>query len=533
MSLQPPRRLLTAGATLVGSAVCLGGLATLPTAAAAAAATPTITISSPSDGETVKAGAVRLTGSANAGSVQSTTSVVYLVDVSLSTVQNPGSDCNADGVVSAADDLNADGVAGSTLDCEIAGIMALNNSLSAASAGSNVHVAVQPFADVSVAAAMRPDGTTFVSPEETAADGSRRVDTVARSLVKNNVLQYVAKNVGEGTNFNDSVSSALATLATAPTGPKWVFMLSDGESNISTATLTKVHASGAKLRTFAVGPAATCASTGSLAQLAAASGDQCVTATAPASLAASIVNTTPSSIASVQVAVGGQTVNATIDAVGNWSAPVTLGAGGYTATAAVTATSGATAAVTRTFYVAAVAVPTTRTAVKVKTPAATRQRFPSKITGAIGFVGKVAAPRPNLDAGKAVLQGRTSSKAKWVILGTTNVRKGKFSLRWKYSPKYTQLRVVSPTRRGLAASATSVPAPPISYCVKKVTGKRWSVTCKTTAKKGTTARLVKGKTVISTTKVAKGVVTLKGTGKVGGKVVEVRTSKKHPLRLKL
>ena len=102
---------MTASLVLLGSAV--------PASAASAAVSIDAPVAPP-------AGTVNLTGSVGVEAGEVTT-VLYVFDATRSTASPQGSDCSGNGAVGAEDDRNGDGSVGDILDCEIAGVEALNS----------------------------------------------------------------------------------------------------------------------------------------------------------------------------------------------------------------------------------------------------------------------------------------------------------------------------------------------------------------------------------------------------------------------
>ncbi|MGH9279478.1 MAG: hypothetical protein ACRD12_15425, partial [Acidimicrobiales bacterium] len=91
--------------------------------------TLSVQIDTPAANATVPPGNLPVSGRASFGSLSANTNVLYVVDVSGSTSSPTNQDCNGDGAVNAGDDLNGNGSIGQTIDCEISGVIALNNSL--------------------------------------------------------------------------------------------------------------------------------------------------------------------------------------------------------------------------------------------------------------------------------------------------------------------------------------------------------------------------------------------------------------------
>ena len=518
-------------------------LAVLASVVPASAASAVVTIDAPA---APTAGTVNLTGSVGVDAGEVTT-VLYVFDATMSTASPQGSDCSGNGVVGAEDDRNGDGSVGDILDCEIAGVEALNASL-AATAG--LQVGLVAFGNQAAAADLDPVGTaTFVHPGFTGGDPLPRIDTVTRSVVRNQIGLYDPKTLGgsgAGTAFNSAISVALATLGTAPAGPKWIMFLSDGQAAIDDGLLQQLTQSGARLRSFGIGADASCARSRSLYKMAAATGESCQLASQPASLAAELTGSRPDAVSGVTVSIDGVSVAATLDAVGGWTASFTLGAGTYTATARVVLASGASHSAQRTFTVAPAAVgpaPGTvepgpgslkATMVRVNRPKPSRAVLPSRVTGRVGVPVDGLTVEPSLAGSPVLLQARRAEGAAWrtVARGKTDGA-GKFVLTWTPKARHRLARVVLPPVEGFAGSAAAVPVAKISAC--KVTGRShgWSVTCQTTAKAGSEVRFLKGGKATDKTRVRAGSLRLSGKGQVSAYTIDITLSKRRHIRLAL
>lgn len=532
----------------LGAGVLLATLATTLASTAAVLPAPadaSVTIAPPNG---ARAGAVQLTGTVGAEPGQ-TTSVLYVLDATRSTGQVTGLDCSGSGAVGGyEDDLNGDGSAGDVLDCEIAGVQALNRSL-ATTPGTQAGVVA--FSNTAAAADLDPVGSaTFVPPAYTGGDPQPRLTTVVGSVQRNRIGLYDERDLGgsgSGTAFTNAISTALDTLATAPAGPKWIMFLSDGQSGIDDGVLARLASSGVKLRSFGIGTEATCSTINSLYKLAAATGESCTIVPRPADLATQLAGSQPDAVNGVTVAIGPTAVAASVDAVGGWKASFTLGAGTYTATARATLASGRVQSTQRTFSVAAgdggstEPAPDTVTAgpgaldatmVRVAQPAPTRTVLPAKVTGRVGRPVGGLKSTPALTGSRVLLQARTAAGTQWTTVATGKADgSGRFALRWKPRSRWQSLRVALEPPAGFGASAAAVGQPAISAC--KVTGKRsWTVTCRTTARKGSVTRLLDGRTVVDKARVRRGTLRLHGTGPVKGTRIEVvRGSRKVRLAL--
>ncbi len=340
------RRAVRAGATTVAVAtsMVLLGMPGAPGLDAPAA----VTIQAP---EAPAAGPVTLAGTVGprAGA---TTSILYVVDTTRSTSTPTGSDCSGDHQLTADDDLNGDGSVGDVLDCEIAGVIALNSTLAAK---PRVQAGLVAFANNAAAADLDPNGSaTFLPPGYTGGDSRPRVETVARSVVGMAIGLYDPADLGDsgdGTAFNNAVRTALDTLALAPDGPKWIMFLSDGQSPIDDALLDELTASGVHLRSFAVGADASCIGYASLSKMARATGEGCVVVSNPAGLAAGLTESQPDAVNAVTVSIKDVSVAADLDSVGGWSAPFILGPGTYAVTAVAVFASGHAASAHTSFTV--------------------------------------------------------------------------------------------------------------------------------------------------------------------------------------
>ena len=504
--------------------------AAVPSANAAEAV---VTINAPN---APAAGTVTLTG--RVGGAGDITTVLYVVDTTDTTSSPTNADCSGNGATGAEDDLNGDGNVGDVLDCEIAGVVALDRSL----AGKpGVQVGLVGFANDAAAADLDPGAgaATFVAP------GAPAVEAVARSLVRNRIGLYEPKDLGgsgDRTAFNDAVATSLSTLGTAPAGPKYIMFLSDGLVPVSDATLEQLRQSGVRLRSFGIGSRASCGPFGSLYKMASATAEKCELVTNPAALAAELTGSQPDAVNGVTVTIGGVSVAANLDAVGGWRADFTLGAGTYTATAKAVLASGNTVSAQRTFTVAPSAggpPPGTvtpgpgalkATVVKVFTPKPTRAVLPSRVTGRVGGL-KVTK---KLAGSRVLLQARPTAGAPWTTVDRDKVDKsGKFALTWKPKSRLRLLRVALQPYKGYAGSAAAVPAAKISACKVAKRGGGYSVTCQTTAKAGSKVSLLKNGNVIDRARVRSGAFRLNGTGPVGAASIDITVSKRRHIRLAL
>lgn len=524
----------TALLTTVGLAVT--GVAVPPASAAAA-----LTIDAP---VAPTAGTVVLTGKVGPGA-QGVTSVMYVLDASGSTRAYEGSDCSGNGAAGVEDDFNGDGKVGDVLDCEIAGVLALNNSVPASGTqvGLVALAATADRADVDPSPAV---SASFVPPTFTGGDPRPLIENVARSVTRQRIGLYEERLLGEvGTNFNEATDVALSTLASAPAGPKWIMFLADGQAHVDDAVLERLRDSGVRLRSFGIGQSASCDASESLSKLAAATGESCEVVPNPASLAASLTGARPDSVNGVTVTINGVSVAANLDALGGWKANFTLGAGQYTATARAVLASGATVSTQRTFTVAAGAGGPAAgsvtpgpgsleaTAIRVKKPGPTRKALPASVSGRVGRFTSRFEVTDKLKGAAVVLQARAADGAPWKAVDRDKAdSRGKFELKWRVRKSMSMLRVVLDPHAGYAGSVAAVPAPAISDCKVIKRGGGWTLSCSTTAKSGSRVRLLKNGTAASSSRVKDGTFKLRGSGRVGAYTVDVTAGKRH-IRLEL
>ncbi len=520
-----------------------GPAALLGTATPAAHAGATITIDDPSS---PTAGPVTLTGTVGLGPGE-ITSVLYAFDATDSTSASPGSDCSGNGMLGPEDDFNDDGSVGDVLDCEIGGVVSLNNSLVTT---SGVQAGVVAFANQAAAANVDPVGSaTFVAPGLTGGDARPRIETVARSVTRGQIGLYDVKPLGgsgAGTAFNSAVQVILATLGAAPAGPKAAMFLSDGKSAIDDALLDQLATSGIKLRTFGIGAGASCAKIGSLYKMASATGEACTLVQSPADLATGLTGSQPDAINGVTVTIKDVSVAAVTNAVGGWHTTFNLGAGTYTAAAKAVLSSGTTVSSHRTFTVAAGtggpppgtvtpgAGSLRATVVKVDRPPASRAKAPPRVTGRVGVPhGRRLVSTRKLSGAKVLLQARAAAGDGWVTVDRDKVdRAGRFSLRWRPRAQLTLLRVALEPHKRFAGSAAAVPTAPLSACKVRSRGTGWTVTCLTTAKDRSVVRLLQRGAVVDRTKVRHGSFRLHGRNGVKASVIDLKAGARH-VRLSL
>lgn len=509
----------------------------------ATAAPESLTIDAP---DAPTAGTVELTGSVGLAEGEVTT-VLYVLDATNSTASPAGADCSGNGAQGAEDDLNSDGSVGDPLDCEIAGVGSLNRSLAAT---TGLQVGLVAFANEAATAIVDPAGeATFVPPGYTGGDPRPRIDTVARSVVRNEIGLFDSKSLGgsgSGTAFNNAIREALSTLGDAPAGPKWIMFLSDGQSAVGDAMLSQLTQSGVRLRTFGIGEDATCAPSGSLFKMASATGESCVQTLDPASLTERITGSQPDAVNGVTVSIDDVSVAAVLDAVGGWSASFTLGAGTRTATARAVLASGSTITASRMFTVAPAPggpPPGTTspgpgalraTVVTVTRPKPMRAVLPRRVVGRVGRASSGASVASGLAGSRVLLQARPVAGAPWTTVDRDKAdRAGKFVLTWEPKVRLRHLRVVLLPYKRWAASAAAVPSAEISACKVVKRSGDWSVTCRTTALAGSRVRLLDHGDITDRARVRSGSFRLDGTGRVTGHSIDIKGTQGHHVRLAL
>ena len=502
------------GAIVTTLGVMTASLVWLGSVVPASGASAVVTIDAP---VAPSAGTVTLTGSVGVEAGEVTT-VLYVFDTTRSTASPQGSDCSGNGAVGAEDDRNGDGSVGDILDCEIAGVEALNSSL-AATAG--LQVGLVAFSNQAAAADLDPAGTaTFLPPGFTGGDplhGSAPWSGASFGTGSACTTPRTSAAAEPGPRSTAPSPWLCPHWATAPAGPKWIMFLSDGQAAIDNGLLQQLTQSGVRLRSFGIGADASCAPSKSLYKMATATGESCQLATQPSSLAAGLTGSRPDEVSSVTVSIEDVSVAATVNAVGGWTAGFTLGAGTYTATVRVILASGAVSTAQRTFTVApALAAPPPgtvapgpgaleATAIKVNRPKPSRAVLPSRVTGRIGVPINGLTAEPSLAGSRVLLQARATEGAPWSTVDTDRAdRAGKFVLRWTPKARLRLSRVVLPPVKGFAGTAAAVPVAKISAC--KVTGRGggWSITCRTTARNGSEVRFLKGGKVTDRARVRRG-----------------------------
>lgn len=299
-----------------------------------------IEIYSPLDGDTFPAGPLVVNGRATIGDADANTAVQYLVDVSGSTLNPQKMDCNGDGVGNTtADNFDKDSINGTVLDCEISGVLALNESLIGI---GGVKVGLISFQQT----AQQED----VDP---ATGGVQAFTTPGASFSGVNNIRRATRLLGQGgmTNFDLALQTMNASFGLRPSEEKHVaYLVSDGVPNPPEAfttgagtPLAATQAANTTVFTYSVGVnGAGCGSSSVLRKIADATGGVCTVVTDPTQLRNALTQTKPAGISSVQVTVDGVASSATLNTVtGDFTTNSSVGGApgsSHTVLAKVTAT---------------------------------------------------------------------------------------------------------------------------------------------------------------------------------------------------
>lgn len=289
----------------LAATLCAGALAiAAPGALAANGNLPggtsiSVDIDTPANGTVVPTppATVGITGTASVGTGQpiADTTLVYVVDVSGSTVNN-GSSGGCGG------NQNTDALSNSVLDCEIAAGRALNQQ--AIAAGTIDQTGVVFFSDAATIRDSGPTtpGTQGLTAPNTDANGSGTpdVEEVMRTALG-----------GGGTNYEAAVQRACELVQQSTNTNNVVVFLSDGipENGGNALDDLPCEPDEATFQTFAVGAGASCTNTGngrgSLGQIAAATGGTCTVVTDVATLPDVIPGVIDSQLTKLELSVDG------------------------------------------------------------------------------------------------------------------------------------------------------------------------------------------------------------------------------------
>lgn len=322
------------GKYLVPLVLALGSLSAGSAGAANPASTTTTTgqtlniqIDSPLRGATVPAGPLTVNGRVAIGPLTVNAAVLYIVDTSGSTDSPADMDCNGDGVLDAGDNFDAQtgpGLIGTTLDCELSGVSALNDSLASVTGISAGLISFQRSALVRDVVPKTVGRQAFTTPDaDVDGNGLRDIRQAGRRL-----------SPAGATDFDAALAAMNFAFSGRPAGEQHAaFFLSDGApqpaSSFTTGAgspLATAAVAGTQVFTYSVGSAGTgCGIGAPLRTIADTTGGTCTEVTRPAALVTVLPGTTPAGIDFVQVfAKGSPPVAATLDALGNFSADTSI-----------------------------------------------------------------------------------------------------------------------------------------------------------------------------------------------------------------
>jgi len=312
-----------------------------------------IQLTAPADGAVVPVppGSIDITGRATVGEAPDTpTNLLYVLDVSSSTEDPQGLDCNADGTVDVLDDFNAAGAYGEVLDCEVQGVLSLNQSLAGSAdvaAGLIVFARDAATADIDPAV---PGDQVFATSVDADANGNGLpdIDEVARSLRNGlpptilpdlpiGVEEFAPKVVTNGTDFSAPLAAIYDAFEPLAEYRNIAYFLTDGfqtaTAGIAPALILadELARLGVQVNTYSVGPNGSGCDAGAadirlalLAQIADMTGGTCTEIRDPSQLGSAIAGAVPVGLDRVEV--DGSTVD--VNAVGDFAARFTCPASG-------------------------------------------------------------------------------------------------------------------------------------------------------------------------------------------------------------
>lgn len=250
--------------------------------------TCSVEVTTPVDGAVLPAAPVGVTGFATVGEAVAVpnTTIVYVVDVSLSTA-SPGG-CGGD--------PNGDGSGDTILDCEITALSELHGQ--AATLGTIFDAGVAVFGESGAAGDVVPGGTpndlltgptTDLGP--LGPNGTADVVDVLRSADSGLLSLFTARSVGgNSTSFGSGIDAAATILGASTQTNQLVVFVSDGANNTGPAVATAIGGlpAGATVFTFAVGSGSDCdagsAALGTLRDISNATGGSCTNVPDPEDL---------------------------------------------------------------------------------------------------------------------------------------------------------------------------------------------------------------------------------------------------------
>ena len=212
-------------------------------------------------------GTFHLKGTASIGEGQAVpnTLIVYVLDVSFSTVMMPGDGCGGD--------PNNDGASNTILDCEIKAAQTVNQLARGSGTVAEVGVAVyggrvvdSPSDSSGSAADVHPStGFQRLTGPGTDADtsGVPDVEEVLASAFVNGgggVKKFTYTDVGSnGTNFGKGLEAAVAVVNGSTMPNKVIIFMSDGQATTGPGIGSVSMPSNVLIKAFAIGKGSTCA----------------------------------------------------------------------------------------------------------------------------------------------------------------------------------------------------------------------------------------------------------------------------------
>jgi hypothetical protein len=282
-----------------------------------------VMLTQPANGALISStpGDVTLQGTASIGQglPQPDTLIVYVIDVSYSTVGGGGTGCGGD--------LNGDGMANTILDCEIATAETLDNQ--AISQGTVGEVGLVVFGGHIIASSTDNGGSAadvgpaagdqILTGPSTDANGASGPDieevlnsVFSKSDLTGGVQQFTLKDVGSNaTNFSAGLSAAVNVVNASTKPNKIIVFMSDGLANTGTNVSTVSVPGGVLIYTFAVGTGSDCMldpdHLGSLTDIAnlGTAGSGCTSVTTPSDLPDIIPGIIASKLTGLQLSVDG------------------------------------------------------------------------------------------------------------------------------------------------------------------------------------------------------------------------------------
>jgi trimeric autotransporter adhesin len=285
------------GLSLLGVIPTLAGAETLP-----GGTSLTVDIATPVTGASVVAGTLPITGTASIGegAAAKDTTIVYVIDVSGSTNDSAGVNCDAN----PGND--------SILRCEKEAVKAVN-AAAALPTSPVLNSGIVAFSGAGTTAAYDFDPGL---PVQLLVPPGAAIDTAVESL-----------GTSSGTSFVAAINAAMAVLAASTATHKTVVFLSDGDDTVGGSLPGAGSLNPTVVRAFAVGTGASCSSgtpsLNAVAALGASPASTCTNVTDPSTLPGLILTqSTGSSLTSLALTVNGVATPATFTITAPPSTPL-------------------------------------------------------------------------------------------------------------------------------------------------------------------------------------------------------------------